>query len=170
MKLWGKVALMILVSSAAWVTLWVSNMITKPIEEVYCIPCWDKPVNLERENITVVADSDFVRFYGSPEGSAETDLQQVLGLIDAAFMVVKNFDEIPLADNSAFTGFLQGENPHQVAWIPPGHPAVSNEGELLDRWASPLFFHRESSRRTSLRSAGPDRKMWTDDDILWPME
>jgi hypothetical protein len=39
---------------------------------------------------------------------------------------------------------------------------------LLDRWEMPVFFHKESSRRTSLRSAGPDRKMWTADDIVWP--
>ena len=45
---------------------------------------------------------------------------------------------------------------------------MSGNGELLDRWDSPLFFHRESSRTTTFRSAGPDRRLWTDDDVVWP--
>ncbi|MBC7855099.1 MAG: hypothetical protein IAF94_16840, partial [Pirellulaceae bacterium] len=81
----------------------------------------------------------------------------------------KDYDRFPLADNADFTAFLQGKNPHRVAWIRPGHPAVNASHQLTDRWGRPLFFHRESSRRTALRSAGPDRILWTSDDVVWPV-
>jgi hypothetical protein len=49
--------------------------------------------------------------------------------------------------------------------IPRGHPAINPDGELCDRWGTPYFFHSESRRRTTIRSAGPDRQMWTADDV-----
>ena len=119
---------------------------------------------------TVIGDTAFARRYGAADATAEEDLQAVAGVLGDAVLLVKDIDRFPLPDNAAFTTFLQGKNPHQVAWIAPGHPAVSGDGELLDRWGTPLFFHRESSRRTGLRSAGPDREMWTDDDVVWPAE
>ena len=118
--------------------------------------------------LTVVRDSDFDRLYGAKNGTAEDDLKQVAGIWDAALLLVKDLDRYPLPDNAAITAFLQGKNPHRVAWIRPGHPAVSPLGELLDRWGSPVFFHRESARVTLFRSAGLDCTMWTEDDIEWP--
>lgn len=122
----------------------------------------------EHEGLTVVGGTGFDQFYRSPEGSVRDDLRHVSGLLDAAALLVKDLERFPLPDNADFTAFLGGKNPHRVAWIRPGHPAVSPAGELLDRWETPLFFHRESARRTTLRSAGPDRTMWTEDDIEWP--
>lgn len=123
----------------------------------------------EEDGLTVVGGTSFDLSYRSPETTALDDLNQVAELLDAVALLVKDLDRFPLPDNAAFTTFLQGKNPHRVAWIRPRHPAVSPEGELLDRWDSPLFFHRESWRRTELRSAGPDRKMWTDDDVVRPV-
>ena len=126
------------------------------------------PAVSTRDGLTVIGDTAFARRYGAADATAEEDLQAVAGVLDAAVLLVKDIDRFPLPDNAAFTTFLQGGNPHRVAWILPGHPAVSGAGELLDRWGTPLFFHRESSRRTGLRSAGPDREMWTEDDVVWP--
>ena len=117
----------------------------------------------------VVEDSDFARRYGAPDGTAIADLETLASIWEAALLLVKDFDRYPLPDNAAITAFLQGKNPHRVAWIRPGHPAVGAEGELLDRWGNPLFFHRESARRMCYRSAGPDGAMWTGDDVEWPV-
>jgi hypothetical protein len=35
----------------------------------------------------------------------------------------------------------------------------------VDRWQTPLFFHVSERSRIDLRSAGPDRQMWTEDDL-----
>jgi hypothetical protein len=124
------------------------------------------PQAVEQGGLTVVRGSDFDTRYGTPSSSAAEDLEMLRETLAAAFLLVKNFRELPLADNADFTAFLAGKNPHQVAWVRPGHPLVNASGELLDRWGEPVFFHRESSSRTSLRSAGPDRTLWTQDDLV----
>jgi len=48
--------------------------------------------------------------------------------------------------------------------IPLNHPAMMH-GQLVDRWGSPWFFHQQSSNVIEVRSAGPDHKLFTDDDV-----
>jgi hypothetical protein len=72
----------------------------------------------------------------------------------------------PGGDNVQITAALTGDNPLRFAFIRPGHPAINPKGELCDRWGSPLFFHALSGHRMELRSAGPDRQLYTDDDVL----
>jgi len=45
------------------------------------------------------------------------------------------------------------------------HPCFNEQGQLIDRWATPLFFHVRDTSRIDIRSAGPDQKMWTPDDL-----
>ncbi len=71
----------------------------------------------------------------------------------------------PTGTNAEITSTLSGKNRLRLAFIPPDHRAINREGELCDRWGTPFFFHAESATRTGIRSAGPDRKMWTEDDI-----
>lgn len=35
----------------------------------------------------------------------------------------------------------------------------------MDRWKTPLYIHAASRDRLEIRSAGPDQKMWTEDDL-----
>lgn len=124
------------------------------------------PQVAEEDGLTVLRGTDFDLHYLSPERGALDDLRLVEGLWQDAMLLIKDFDSLPLAENRDFVALWQGANSHRVAWIPPGHAAVSADGELLDRWGAPLFFHRESSRATTLRSAGPDGVLWTADDVV----
>ena len=36
---------------------------------------------------------------------------------------------------------------------------------LIDRWGTALWFHASTRERIDIRSAGPDEKMWTTDDV-----
>ncbi len=137
-------------------------------KEPAALPPAAPPAVFEQAGLTVINGTDFATRYPGSDSPLDDDLKMVAELLDAMGLLVKDLDRFPLPDNAAFTAFLQGKNPHRVAWIRPGHPAVSREGELLDRWGNPLFFHRESSRTTTLRSAGPDGKMWNGDDGIWP--
>ena len=74
-------------------------------------------------------------------------------------------DGNPVGSNAEITAVLTGKNKLRYAAIPPGHPAINAAGELCDRWGTPFFFHAESGTRMGIRSAGPDKKMWTDDDV-----
>ncbi|CAN5913413.1 hypothetical protein BH11VER1_BH11VER1_27970 [soil metagenome] len=77
------------------------------------------------------------------------------------------FGAMPVGElNDEIVRRLQGENPKGIAVLPKSHPAINDQGELLDRWGTPYRFHPESAWDMTVRSAGPDRKMWTNDDIL----
>ena len=43
---------------------------------------------------------------------------------------------------------------------------INPNGELVDSWGTPFFFHQLSSMDLEIRSAGPDRIMWTTDDLV----
>lgn len=73
----------------------------------------------------------------------------------------------PVGSNQEITAAFTGANLHTLALIPRSHPALSPNGELLDRWGTPFFFHQLSRSRMEIRSAGPDRKFYTDDDALY---
>lgn len=99
----------------------------------------------------------------APTGTVERDLRIVAGLIEG---FRSNFlrDGNPTGSNSEITGALAGRNRLALVLLPPDHPAINPKGELCDRWGTPFFFHAESANRMEVRSAGPDRKLWTDDD------
>jgi hypothetical protein len=43
---------------------------------------------------------------------------------------------------------------------------VNGNGEMLDGYGTPFFFHQISGQEMEIRSAGPDRVMWTFDDTV----
>ena len=75
----------------------------------------------------------------------------------------------PVGENGEITAALVGRNKLGYAFVPADSPAINARGELCDRWGSPFFFHQLSGERMEIRSAGPDRKLWTgDDEVLTP--
>ncbi len=114
---------------------------------------------------TVAEESFLADDLNAPAGTIEQDLRIVLGLLEA-FRTNFPREGNPVGSNSEITAALQGRNANQVAFVPRGHPAVNRDGELCDRWGTPFFFHAESARRMEVRSAGPDRRLWTEDDVV----
>jgi hypothetical protein len=49
---------------------------------------------------------------------------------------------------------------------PPAGQILNAEGELVDRWGTPYFFHQLSKTSMEIRSAGPSRQMGTTDDLI----
>ena len=73
----------------------------------------------------------------------------------------------PVGTNPEITAALNGKNPKQVKFLQAeAGMRINGNGELVDPWGTPLFFHQLSGSETEIRSAGPDRKMWTSDDLL----
>ncbi|HEY1120304.1 MAG TPA: hypothetical protein VGE67_01835 [Haloferula sp.] len=68
-------------------------------------------------------------------------------------------------ENDEIVRQLTGKNDKSVAVLPSKHPALAGNGQLLDRWGTPYYFHPISRDVLGLRSAGPDRKLWTTDDV-----
>ena len=92
------------------------------------------------------------------------DLATVLNLFDH---YREKFGGLPVGESNAqIVNALAGNNPRRLALIERSHPAINPEGELTDRWGTPLFFHLISHEAIEVRSAGPDKEMWNDDDLL----
>jgi len=73
----------------------------------------------------------------------------------------------PVGTNPEITAALAGNNPKQINFIKPeAGMRINGNGELVDTWGTPLFFHQLSGTDTEVRSAGPDRKLWTPDDVV----
>ncbi len=93
------------------------------------------------------------------------DLRIVFTLFDS---YRERFGGIPTGeDNATVVNALTGNNPKRLAFIPRDHSAINDRGELTDRWNTPLFFHIESRDALDIRSAGPDREMYTEDDLVY---
>lgn len=74
----------------------------------------------------------------------------------------------PLTSNAEFTAAFTGKNPLGIVFIEPNHPAINQQGELLDPWETPYFFHALAADSYELISAGPDKIKFNQDDIVYP--
>ena len=72
----------------------------------------------------------------------------------------------PVGSNAEIMHALMGGNPKGAMFGPPEGQSINSNGELVDRWGTPYFFHQLSASEMEVRSAGPDRIMWTADDIV----
>ncbi len=98
-----------------------------------------------------------------PAGEPAADLERVQ---DALRRYRNALGGNPVGNNAEITRALLGDNLKQVKVpLPPGS-SVSGSGEMLDHWGTAYFFHQLSGTQMEVRSAGPDRQMWNDDDLL----
>lgn len=78
----------------------------------------------------------------------------------------QRFGGNPTGTNAEIVKTLNGGNPHGVRYLPQEHLRLNDQGELLDTWGTPYFFHQMSAQQMEIRSAGPDKTLWTRDDII----
>lgn len=73
----------------------------------------------------------------------------------------------PTGINREITTALNGGNSKQVVFLDSEDGIrVNARGELVDNWGTPYFFHQLSRTEMEIHSAGPDGKMWTEDDLI----
>jgi hypothetical protein len=103
------------------------------------------------------------KLHGSEQGGME-DLKIVMNLF-AHYR--ERFGGFPTGeDNATIVNALTGNNPGQMAFLEREHRAIDAQGQLLDRWSTPLHFHLIASDALEIRSAGPDHAMYTADDLV----
>jgi hypothetical protein len=76
------------------------------------------------------------------------------------------FGENPVGTNPEIARVLAGDNPKQIVFLKEDGNRLNARGELVDPWGTPYFFHQLSGTEMEIRSAGPDKKMWTADDLV----
>ncbi len=88
--------------------------------------------------------------------------------IDQVSLMIRDYrtlaGENPVGTNAEIMAAMMGNNPKQARLGPPEGAQLNEQGELLDRWGTPYFFHQLSRDHMEIRSAGEDKVMWTDDD------
>ena len=104
--------------------------------------------------------------YADPATPPIDDLRKLHRVVTGYFSVVKDSARNPIGGNADLAAALRGENPNKETFLPAGHPVFSADGLLLDRWNTPLIVHPEAWRELELRSAGPDKTPYNDDDLI----
>jgi hypothetical protein len=95
---------------------------------------------------------------------AAHDLMVLRGLLGQLTTSLRLAERPPLGDNADITAALMGRNRRRIVFVPATHPAVRG-GRLVDRQGEPYHFHARSADAVDVRSAGPDRILFTSDDL-----
>lgn len=103
-----------------------------------------------------------------PNTPPEKRVRRVYEMLQTFTMATKSRSRVPLSSNREITRSLTGQNVLGVIFLPPDHPAISTDGELLDPWETPYFFHALAADSWEVVSAGPDRIRFNDDDVIFP--
>ena len=76
------------------------------------------------------------------------------------------FGSNPVGLNKEIVRALLGDNPRGAKFLDPATARLNAQGELLDDWGHPYFFHALSGTVMEVRSAGPDGRVFTPDDLV----
>lgn len=125
----------------------------------------------ERPALTAVAPnsslprSPLADGLNAPSGTARDDLRilhTILSLYRERFGAYPAF-----GDNAQLVNALAGANPQRLGLLPRDTAAIDPAtDELRDRWGTPYVFHALSRQAIELRTAGPDREIYTTDDVV----
>jgi len=124
-----------------------------------------------RPAISTVAPQSY-RARTSTVDPLAADPERKAGAIDAdkVSVMLRDFrslmGENPVGTNAEIMKAIIGGNPKGATLGPPEGLQLNADGELIDRWGTPFFFHQLSRTDMEIRSAGPDRKMYTEDDVI----
>lgn len=106
-----------------------------------------------------------LRDYANTNLPPENDLTLMSRLMENSLLLLKAAANRPLSANEDWADLFRGKNAAREEFLPAQHVAFNPQGQLVDRWKSPLFFHALGGGRFEIRAAGPDQKLWTADDI-----
>jgi hypothetical protein len=113
----------------------------------------------------VLLGETILRGYGETNLPPENDLTLLSRLMENSLLLLKSAANRPLSANEDWADLFRGKNAAREEFLPAQHVALNDQGQLIDRWRTPLFFHALGGGRYEIRSAGPDRKLWTEDDL-----
>ncbi len=99
----------------------------------------------------------------TPDQKAQIDVTRVRHMVSDYHTLM---GENPVGTNAEIMKQMMGGNSHQATLGPPEGMSLNPQGELVDPWGTPYFFHQLSRDRMEVRSAGPDKVMWTADDVI----
>lgn len=101
------------------------------------------------------------------DGSPEEDLAALADLTAGYLQAGLGEAARSLGFNEDLAAALTDRTALGDAAVPVEHPAL-RDGRLIDRWGTPWQVHPLAADHIELRSAGPDRRLYTADDLVTP--
>jgi len=74
----------------------------------------------------------------------------------------------PAGLNVEITNALLGVNIKKYAYLPMSSLRINENGELIDQYGTPYWFHSQASNDLKITSAGIDKVFHTEDDESFP--
>jgi hypothetical protein len=167
MRVYRKSIVWVLASFALVVIVWWFFLGNRALE-----PARIPEVRIQKKNEKAVIDQvvfeqhplaqELTAGLNQPEKSAQDDLQALAQIL---YTFRQTFNGNPIGQNDDITAALLGANDKHILFLAK-ESAPIRDGKMVDRWGTPYGFHPVSGQKMELRSAGPDREMFTPDDIL----
>ena len=105
-----------------------------------------------------------------PSGSTPDELEGAKNEAESVALNIRQyrlrFGGNPVGTNAEIVKELDGGNPKAARYLPTELKRLNEKGELVDTWGMPYFFHQLSAEEMETRSAGPDKILWTTDDVV----
>ncbi|MCE9519822.1 MAG: hypothetical protein K8R87_09755 [Verrucomicrobia bacterium] len=124
------------------------------------------PTNSADDEESSTAGSPLAAKLNATDSTPQQDVDTLHELILQYQHNMRHPNAPPIGDDSDLARALTGHNPLNFVIIPPGHPAISQDGHLRDRWGTPYFIHPTGGNAFEIRSSGPDKKRFTADDVI----
>jgi len=121
---------------------------------------------VDENDDSVVVGSPLAVRLNAADSSPQQDVDTLHELVLQYLHNMRHPNALPIGDSSDLARALTGHNPMHFVVIPPQHPAISSDGRLLDRWGTSYFVHPVGGAVIDIRSAGPDKKLFTVDDLI----
>jgi hypothetical protein len=107
--------------------------------------------------------AEIARRLNNPKSTAIQDIETLQQLLETYRRA--NNGKNPSGLNHEIVNELRGANPKNYAVLPADLTNINSKGELTDRWGTPYFFHCLNEETIEIKSAGPDRKFDSKDDV-----
>jgi hypothetical protein len=104
--------------------------------------------------------------YAAPERGDHDDVKLLANSLTSFLAIHKQAGGRPLSANGEWSAALRGLRPGSTRWFDDSAPLFAADGRVIDRHGSPLHFHALGGMVWEIRSAGPDRRLFTDDDAV----
>lgn len=160
------IVVLLLVFAMLGVLVWVSNNLGTIKRKAVV------PKSVAQSQVAAIppaaptASESLLAGYGEPATPPIEDLRKIQHVATGYFSVIKDSGRFAIGGNEDFSAALRGENPNREVFLRPENPVFSPAGLLVDRWGSPVIVHPEAWRQLELRSAGPDRIPYNEDDLI----
>lgn len=169
---WIKLVLLLLAAVAMW---WLGRPPTSAVKDMQIEPpamsqgaaqAMKEAARLRAQNKEAkLPGEEILAHYGGANTRPEDDLHAMAHAFSNLMLLAKGGTPFRLGANEEFAAALMGRNAARTVFLAPPHPCLSATGQIVDRWGTPLFFHVRDASRIDIRSAGPDKALWTADDL-----